>query len=114
MNAQHELAFRKRRVRNEGKDPERDRLAADGGKKSGACEWRCNRCAHAIWKKGSKRSPDERSDIRVMFSAPRGGRGTSRVIFFFASPRHTDGRTTKTPTFEKKLADIVVNLEEKN
>jgi hypothetical protein len=28
VNAQHELAFRKRRVRNEGKDPERDELAA--------------------------------------------------------------------------------------
>jgi protease PrsW len=28
VNAQHELAFRKRRVRNEGKDPERDHLAA--------------------------------------------------------------------------------------
>jgi len=27
VNAQHELAFRKRRVRNEGKDPARDRLA---------------------------------------------------------------------------------------
>jgi len=28
VNAQHELAFRKRRVRNEGKDSERDELAA--------------------------------------------------------------------------------------
>ncbi len=28
VNAQHELAFRKRRVRNEGEDPERDELAA--------------------------------------------------------------------------------------
>jgi protease PrsW len=28
VNAQHELAFRKRRVRDEGKDPERDTLAA--------------------------------------------------------------------------------------
>jgi hypothetical protein len=28
VNAQHELAFRKRRVRRQGKDPERDRLAA--------------------------------------------------------------------------------------
>ena len=28
VNAQHELAFRKRRVRDEGKDPERDHLAA--------------------------------------------------------------------------------------
>jgi hypothetical protein len=27
VNAQHELAFRKRRVRRQGKDPERDRLA---------------------------------------------------------------------------------------
>src|SRR5262249_43780570 len=27
VNAQHELAFRKRRVRHEGRDPERDRLA---------------------------------------------------------------------------------------
>ena len=27
VNAQHELAFRKRRVREEGKDPERDHLA---------------------------------------------------------------------------------------
>jgi hypothetical protein len=27
VNAQHELAFRKRRVRNDGKDPERDHLA---------------------------------------------------------------------------------------
>ena len=29
MNAQHELAFRKRRVRDEGKDPERDPLASE-------------------------------------------------------------------------------------
>lgn len=29
VNAQHELAFRKRRVRDEGKDPELDRLAND-------------------------------------------------------------------------------------
>jgi len=29
VNAQHELAFRKRRVRDEGKDPERDPLVAD-------------------------------------------------------------------------------------
>ena len=28
VNAQHELAFRKRRVRHEGRDPDRDRLAA--------------------------------------------------------------------------------------
>jgi hypothetical protein len=28
VNAQHELAFRKRRVKDEGKDPERDDLAA--------------------------------------------------------------------------------------
>jgi hypothetical protein len=28
VNAQHELAFRKRRVRQEGGDPERDRLVA--------------------------------------------------------------------------------------
>jgi hypothetical protein len=28
VNAQHELAFRKRRVRDEGKNPERDTLAA--------------------------------------------------------------------------------------
>jgi hypothetical protein len=28
VNAQHELAFRKRRVRNERKDPERDSLVA--------------------------------------------------------------------------------------
>jgi protease PrsW len=28
VNAQHELAFRKKRVRGEGKDPERDTLAA--------------------------------------------------------------------------------------
>jgi hypothetical protein len=28
VNAQHELAFRKRRVRDEGNDPEDDRLAA--------------------------------------------------------------------------------------
>jgi len=27
VNAQHELAFRKRRVRHEGRDPDRDRLA---------------------------------------------------------------------------------------
>jgi hypothetical protein len=29
VNAQHELAFRKRRVRDEGKDPERDPLASE-------------------------------------------------------------------------------------
>jgi hypothetical protein len=28
VNAQHELAFRKRRVRDEGKDPERDPIAS--------------------------------------------------------------------------------------
>jgi hypothetical protein len=28
VNAQHELAFRMRRVRHEGRDPERDSLAA--------------------------------------------------------------------------------------
>jgi protease PrsW len=28
VNAQHELAFRKRRVRDEGKDPEQDPIAA--------------------------------------------------------------------------------------
>jgi hypothetical protein len=28
VNAQHELAFRKRRVRDEGNDPERDGLVA--------------------------------------------------------------------------------------
>jgi hypothetical protein len=28
VNAQNELAFRKRRVRDDGKDPERDRLVA--------------------------------------------------------------------------------------
>jgi chromosome condensin MukBEF MukE localization factor len=27
VNAQHELAFRKRRVRDEGRDPDRDHLA---------------------------------------------------------------------------------------
>jgi hypothetical protein len=28
VNAQHELAFRKRRVRDKGQDPDRDSLAA--------------------------------------------------------------------------------------
>ena len=36
LNAQNELAFRKRRVRNEGGDPERDGLVA--GWREGHCQ----------------------------------------------------------------------------
>jgi len=38
VNAQHKLAFRKRRVKDQGEDPDRDGLAAG----SGACRRPCS------------------------------------------------------------------------
>ena len=38
VNAQHELAFRKRRVKEEGGDPELDEWWRDGGTTSDACD----------------------------------------------------------------------------